>query len=203
MGKHRTSASLGNLNQYTSPASSEPMPEPENIYTKVESLERRVSTLEGLLNDVMHQIDKPVKNQSFGNGGLPSKAKPHKKAKPAHKPTPNEPPSKGKGNSPEQQVAKQEAAEKEAAKQERAEKEAAEKEAMEARARACEQLVLDFLADGKTVSFREFFQEMPDHEFSKKLTKRVLNHLSESGKVKRTRQEIEGETVAYFSIAKQ
>lgn len=79
MGKHKTSASLGNLNNY---ALSEPMPEPENIYTTVESLEQRVTVLEGLLNDVMHQMDKPVKDQSFGNGGLPSKAKPRKKGKP-------------------------------------------------------------------------------------------------------------------------
>ena len=173
MGKHRTSASLGNLNQYTSPASSEPMPEPENIYTKVESLERRVSTLEGLLNDVMHQIDKPVKNQSFGNGGLPSKAKPHKKTKPAHKPTPNEPPSKGKGNSPEQ----------------------------EALRNACEQQVLDFLADGKVIDRREVHDQMPDHEYSKGLMRRALHALAEAGKVKITKTE--DMSVSYVSIAKQ
>ena len=171
MGKHRTSASLGHPNQYTSPASSEPMPEPENIYTNVESLERRVSTLEGLLNDVMHQIDKPVKNQSFGNGGLPSKAKPHKKGKP-DKPAPKQP-SKGKGNSPEQ----------------------------EALRNACEQQVLDFLADGKVIDRREVHDQMPDHEYSKGLMRRALHALAEAGKVKITKTE--DMSVSYVSIAKQ
>ena len=181
MGKHRTSASLGHPNQYTSTASSEPMPEPENIYTKVESLERRVSTLEGLLNDVMHQIDKPVKTQSFGNGGLPSKANPHKKGKSKpntggngkpDKATPKQP-SKGKGNSPEQQALRN----------------------------ACEQQVLDFLADGKVINRREVHDQMPDHEYSKGLMRRALHALAEAGTVKITKTE--DMSVSYVSIAKQ
>ena len=171
MGKHKTSASLGNLNNY---ASSEPLPEPENIYTKVESLERRVSTLEGLLNDVMHQIDKPVKNQSFGNGGLPSKAKPHKKGKPKPNTGGNGKPDKPKPT-PKQPAAVE---------------------------TGCEKLVLDFLSAGKEVEYRKFYQEMPDHKYSKKQVRRTCHALNEAGKVVLTNKEIDEKVVCFISIAK-
>ena len=66
MGKHKTSASLGALNNYVSTPEHEETP--DNVFERVNKLERRVATLEGLLNDVMIQLDKPVRNQSFGNG---------------------------------------------------------------------------------------------------------------------------------------
>ena len=181
MGKHRTSASLGHPNQYTSPASSEPMPEPENIYTNVESLERRVSTLEGLLNDVMHQIDKPVKNQSFGNGGLPSKAKPHKKGKPKPNTGGNGKPDKPKPT-PKQPSAV-----------------SRQPSAVET---GCEKLVLDFLSPGKEVEYRKFYQEMPDHKYSKKRVRRTCQALNEAGKVVLTNKEIDEKVVCYISSAK-
>ena len=93
MSKHKQSASLGNLNNY---ALHTPMPEPDNVYERVEKLERRVATLEGLLNDVMHQIDNPVRNQSFRKPSA-SNGKPQSKSKPQHPSKPKKVKAKGKG----------------------------------------------------------------------------------------------------------
>ena len=176
MGKHKTSASLGNLNNYTSSEVSEPLPEPENIYTKVESLEQRVKVLEGLLNDVMHQIDKPVKDQSFGNGCLPNKANPRKKGKPKPNTGGNGKPDKPKSKPTPKQPSAVET--------------------------GCDKRVLDFLADGKEVEYRKFYQEMPDHKYSKKLVRRTCHTLSEIGKVVLTNKEIDEKVVCFISIAK-
>ena len=60
---------------------------PETLTQKVERLERRVSTLELLLNDVMIQLDKPSKNENqFAskqkpNGKHPSNGKAKEKPK--------------------------------------------------------------------------------------------------------------------------
>ena len=76
MSKQRTSKSLGSLTDYVSPNPSHP--EKESLFVLVGTLERRVGVLEGLLNDVMHQIDKPVRDQNFGKGkgrGTPKERK--------------------------------------------------------------------------------------------------------------------------------
>ena len=74
---------------------------PETLTQKVERLERRVSTLEMLLNDVMIQLDKPFKNEKQfvskqkPNGKPPSKGNPPKaKGKPKRngKPRDQKPP---------------------------------------------------------------------------------------------------------------
>ena len=182
MSKHNQSAALGTLSDF---ASSLPTPEErlERIESRLESIEKLLNTVLYAVTDLNVTVDKVSKS--------PAKTTPTQKPKrqqaqkPTQKPTPHE---------QQVQVAK-------VAKQERAKKVAAVQEALEARIRACEQQVLDFLADGKTVSYKEILQEMRDHEFSEKTTKRVLNPLIESGKVKRTRQEIEGETVTSVSIS--
>lgn len=66
MAKQKTSKSLGSLTDYVSPNPTPP--ESETLFVLVGNLERRVTVLEGLLNDVMHQIDKPVRDQKFGKG---------------------------------------------------------------------------------------------------------------------------------------
>lgn len=61
---------------------------PETLTQKVEHLERRISTLEMLLNDVMIQLDKPFKNEKQ----FVSKQKPNGK----HPSNGNPPKAKGK-----------------------------------------------------------------------------------------------------------
>ena len=188
MGKHNQNAALGKISDF---ASSPPDPTPpEERLERLERIETRLENIEKLLNTVLYAVTDL--NESFDKvSKSPAKTTPTQKPKrqqaqkPTQKPTPNKQPSRGKGISPEQEALKQEALKQEAL------------------ARACEPQVLDFLADGKTVSYKEVFQEMRDREFSKKLMKRVLNHLSDSGKIKNTKQEIEGETVSYVSLAKR
>ena len=55
MPKHNQTKSLGSLTNFQSA----PPPPPETETDRITALEKRVSTLEGLLNDVMHQLDKP------------------------------------------------------------------------------------------------------------------------------------------------
>ena len=71
MPKHNQSATIGPITDFVSPPS--PVPESERIT----ALENRVSTLETLLNDVMHQLDTPgTQPKSKINGRSPSQAKP-------------------------------------------------------------------------------------------------------------------------------
>lgn len=81
MTKHKQTASLGQLKNYTTPP--ETPPEPLDTQAQIDALTHRVATLEGLLADVMLQLDKPYQNRH---------AKPHtetpKTAKPKQKPNP-------------------------------------------------------------------------------------------------------------------
>ena len=97
MGKHKTSASLGTLSNYVSTPEHEETP--DNVFERVNKLERRIATLEGLLNDVMHQIDDPVRDQNLnGNKShVKSKPKTNPKSKPKQKSKPKKPKGKAKG----------------------------------------------------------------------------------------------------------
>ena len=65
MTKHRQTRSLGNLSNYAaSPKPNPAIETPDTLTEKIESLERRISTLEMILNDVMIQLDKPSKNEN-------------------------------------------------------------------------------------------------------------------------------------------
>ena len=75
MGKHRQSPKLGTMEDFISGKGLTPE---EDLQERVTSLERRVAVLEGLLNDVMIQLDKPKRNQSFGDT---KKSKPTKSEK--------------------------------------------------------------------------------------------------------------------------
>lgn len=83
MSKHKQSASLGDLRNYIEPQKQSPE-------ERIDTLERRVKTLEMLLNDVMMQLDKPYqskKTNAKSNGKPESKSssKPNPKAKSAAK----------------------------------------------------------------------------------------------------------------------
>ena len=65
MPKHNQSATIGPITDFVSPPS--PVPESERIT----ALENRVSTLETLLNDVMHQLDKPNTQPKSKMNGKP------------------------------------------------------------------------------------------------------------------------------------
>ena len=82
MPKHKQSANLGPITDFVT------APSPVSESERITALEKRVSTLEGLLNDLMHQLDKPnTQPKSKMNGKLKAqKSKPPtpkpKKAKP-------------------------------------------------------------------------------------------------------------------------
>ena len=82
MPKTTQSKTLGSLENFAA------SPPPETETDRITSLEKRVSTLEGLLNDVMHQLDKPNTQPKSKMNGKPKaqKSKPPtpkpKKAKP-------------------------------------------------------------------------------------------------------------------------
>ena len=57
MPKHKQTDSLGKLTNYTT----SPEQPPISAEAEIEALKKRVATLELLLNDVMHQLDKPTK----------------------------------------------------------------------------------------------------------------------------------------------
>lgn len=89
MAKQTQSKSLGSLNDFISTE-----PEPEN--DRYTALEKRVSTLELLLNDVMHQLDQPQNEPRTKQKSTPpernkdtgSKKRARKKDKDKPKPTP-------------------------------------------------------------------------------------------------------------------
>ena len=89
MPKTTQSRSLGSLENFAT------TPHFESDEERITALEKRVATLEGLLNDVMHQIDKPdtqPKSKPNGNG-KPNKNRKQAKAEKAAalkkpKPTP-------------------------------------------------------------------------------------------------------------------
>ena len=64
MTKQRQSAALGSVNDFTS---TPPMTDTERIT----ALEKRVATLEDLLNDVMHQLDQPNTQPKSKQNGKP------------------------------------------------------------------------------------------------------------------------------------
>ena len=71
MTKHRQSKSLGNIETYITPETESESPRVLlSDVERIEVLERRVRTLEVLLNDVMLQLDKPFKDEQ-----TPAKAK--------------------------------------------------------------------------------------------------------------------------------
>jgi len=76
VGKHKQSARIGDVSDFSSP--NLPLSDTERIV----ALERRVSLLEELLNDVMIQLDKPTQNQSFGKSKPPQKREKPKKPVP-------------------------------------------------------------------------------------------------------------------------
>ena len=71
MPKHNQSKSLGSLTDFqTTPHTPEPTDE------RLDRLERRVSQVEQLLNDVMQQLDRPFRDLHSKQNGKPSQAKP-------------------------------------------------------------------------------------------------------------------------------
>ena len=62
MSKHRQSKALGSVASFVS--SDHPQETPLPPEARIDALEKRVATLETLLNDVMIQLDKPFKKRS-------------------------------------------------------------------------------------------------------------------------------------------
>ena len=81
MTKHRQSKSLGNIETYITETESESPCVLLSDVERIEALERRVRTLEALLNDVMLQLDKPFEDEETS-----AKAKPKAKSKGKEKP---------------------------------------------------------------------------------------------------------------------
>ena len=69
MPKTTQSKTLGSLENFAA------SPPPETETDRITSLEKRVSTLEGLLNDVMHQLDKPNTQPKSKMNGKPKAQK--------------------------------------------------------------------------------------------------------------------------------
>ena len=84
MAKHNQRNTLGSLTDFQSA----PQPTPETTDERIDRLERRILQVETLLNDVMHQLDKPNTQPKSKMNGKPKaqKSKPPtpkpKKAKP-------------------------------------------------------------------------------------------------------------------------
>ena len=82
MAKHNQQKTLGTLADFQSA----PQPTPETTDERFDRLERRLSQVETLLNDIMQQLDKPYRDQPHSNGktkqAKPKQAKP-KQAKPS------------------------------------------------------------------------------------------------------------------------
>ncbi|MYA99282.1 hypothetical protein F4X90_06340 [Candidatus Poribacteria bacterium] len=72
MSKHKQTKSLGNLGNFTTPPEQKPM----SVEAEITALKDRVSTLEMLLNDVMHQLDKPTKHEPKRHHSNQKEAKP-------------------------------------------------------------------------------------------------------------------------------
>ena len=68
MPKHNQSARLGDLTDFAAVPPSDPD-------ARTTALERRVTTLEALLNDVMQQLDRPFRDQHSKQNGTPKQAK--------------------------------------------------------------------------------------------------------------------------------
>ena len=84
MAKHNQTKTLGSLTDFQTPP-----PPPVPVDERIDKLERRVLQVEALLNDVMHQLDKPNTQPKSKMNGKPKdtqKSKPPtpkpKKAKP-------------------------------------------------------------------------------------------------------------------------
>ena len=76
MPKHKQTASLGNLSNYTTPSEQPPL----DTEAEITALKKRVYTLEFPLNDVMHQLDKATQAR-------PRPKQQPKPSKPKRKPT--------------------------------------------------------------------------------------------------------------------
>ena len=77
MAKHNQQRTLGTLTDFQTA----PQPAPETTDERFDRLERRLSQVETLLNDIMQQLDKPYRDQPHSNGKT-KQAKP-KQAKPS------------------------------------------------------------------------------------------------------------------------
>ena len=69
MPKQTQSKSLGTVQDFTS------TPEPDPETDKLEALEKRITTLEVLLNDIMHQLDQPKQHRRAKTQKTPSNQK--------------------------------------------------------------------------------------------------------------------------------
>lgn len=99
MTKHRQPKSLDSLDSFLS----RDTPVPASESQRITALERRVATLEGLLNDVMHQLDKPDSQpKSKMNGKPKGNGKP--KAQKSKTPTPKPKKAKTKKTPPSQMI---------------------------------------------------------------------------------------------------
>ena len=167
--------SLGTLASMTSSDERPLNPEPDNIYDRVDKLERRVATLEGLLNDMMHQMDKPVRDQNLRktNGSHPKskkssgKEKTKKAVKSAPKPNPDQDDPKLNPNEA-----------------------------------PCRDLIRALLSDDKKVPYREFFDHLPEnHGFSKKAVKRVQQYMYNTGEIVVSVENIDGKKVSFGKLS--
>ena len=146
MTKHRQTKSLGSVASF---ASSENHETPQE---RIDALERRVDTLETLLNDVMLQLDKPFQERS-----TPQKKKEHNKPAPPAQKSETEPSPQAKTEFHNE-------------KQNRA-SELALAEALES--------LKALLRDGVKRTQSEILRQLPN--LSKRKFNRLCSHLSDDG----------------------
>ena len=94
--------SIGTLADVAGNRSTDP-DAPQTERQRIAALEKRVSTLELLLNDVMHHLDNPKKTETKTSASTPerkTKPKPKQPSKPQPKPKPKSPNPKQKPKQP-------------------------------------------------------------------------------------------------------
>ena len=92
MAKHNQTKSLGSLTDFQSA----PQPIPETTDDRIDRLERRLSQVESLLNDIMQVLDKPYQQNKHTQNGKPQ-ATQKSNGKP---PVPSKPKAKVKQKAP-------------------------------------------------------------------------------------------------------
>ena len=195
--KHKQTASLGNLSNYVSTPESS-APEQETVYDRVDRLERRLATVEMLLNDVMIQLDKPVQKKSLGDNPKVSKRESKPKVKP-----PNV-----TGRPKKVVVSNNDFSEPEPPPQKKPEsatfKECDSSDLLSSVDAQALEAVREFLSDGKRIEYRQVHSCVHEkYGVGKKPVKRVLQYLQKTSEVIHSVETIDDKKTGFITLVKQ